>query len=209
MSTEKGLPKLALFSVYSSTSRFYCSNSYGYYFSHSYLPQSYSGVYDDVGRSMSTTLEERFQAVKRQFRFAPWGAILLALSFWLWLSRPGFMYYIPVLAGITAGLVSFIYGMMSLSPRFDGITLTHAVEFSGIIPHAKREKIGMLMKRTVGPGKVFLLAEVGEWGKTIKTDPLVLVSDDTYFYVADSFDTTTLEGYVAKEFVRDAPAFRT
>lgn len=207
MRDEKGLPKLALFSVDSSTCQFYCSNSYGHYFSAPPLPKSYRDVYKDVGRTMAATLAERFEKVKQQFRFALWGATFSMLSLWLLLSRPGFVYNIPAIAGIVLGALSFFYyGMRNLNPRFEGLTLTHRVEFSGIIPKEKRQKIGMLMKRTAGPGKVFLLAEVGEWGKTIKTDPLVLVSDDTHFYVADSFDTTTLEGYVAREFVRDSCA---
>ena len=206
MRDETGLPKLALFSVDCPTCQFYFSNSYGSYFFSPNLPKSYAGVYDDVECSMSATLSGRFGKVKQQFRFAPWGVVLVALSFWLLYSRPpGFVDNLPAIAGIVVGVACIIYGMLSFDQRFDGLTLAHTVKFSGIIPKEKREKLGMLMQ-TIGPSRVFLLAEVDEWGKTIKTDPLVLISDDEYFYVADSFDTTTLERYVTKEFVRETSA---
>ncbi len=199
MRNEKGLPKLALFSVDSDICRFQFSSLGRFYYPS--LPRIYDGVWHDIELAMAKSVTDTVRVIKRRSRIASLSLVFVVLAF---LVAQQVQFGVASIGANAFGgviLLCFWFVLHSLDAIERGVdfSLVYSVKFSGLIPPEKREKIKTLMK---AGGRVSLLAEVDEWGKSIKTDPLILISDEERFYVAGSFDTTTLEDYIAKEFVR-------
>ncbi|MBS3093700.1 hypothetical protein J4456_03930 [Candidatus Pacearchaeota archaeon] len=83
-------------------------------------------------------------------------------------------------------------------------TLNLSSEFNGILPTVTKEKIKIA--KSIFPKQVYLFAETkpDEWGhKEYSPDPLIVgVSLDNRTYLVDHFNTTKLEDYVRREFLK-------
>ena len=195
---KEGLPTLALFSVLSLLGpqcRFDYTTMYDRLFPPR-VPAGYTGVWNDLKPVMAAELAPQIQRVKQWKRLLPWGIADMAAGMMVVLSSPALaVLALPlVLYGAVCFVSSIVQGYMVFS---DGLTLTHSVQWRGLIPEPARVKIAEAQN---AGGQVFLLAEVEEWGTTIWQDPLILVSHGEWFYLLGSFEPTTLEDYVAREF---------
>lgn len=194
---DKGLPLMALFSLDRADSTLTYSSSIGRFDSTcSSLPQDYLDVYDDIAGKMAATAAEIVRTQKRSawLWFICGVALALAVKLLPQSAHPGFS------AGIILSAIFVVLGGLFLNTVcriIDGVTLSHSVAWSGLIPPPARRRIKEI--QNLG-ASVVLLAEVKEWGTGIKRDPLILVADSNQFYIVDSFETTTLERHVALEY---------